>query len=532
MGSVDSEIITHLRELFQKMEASRIRLRPILADIAASIDKGFFIDADSEEVNQLLRQILEAQEKFSSVEQTKRAATSGKLESIDKTLLNLEQNSRREEITQILSKIPTIVLDSQDENMIKSLRKVILQADYLKNKSAKMDAERLDKDAEKFVLLYEIVSSDEPLSTEKYLEAVQNFPDNPILLMALSQNKLHFPRPVEVVEVEEVEKVEKVDAKVDKKVDKNIPKPNSHAISAVRLKAQKIKPPPDFALVFYEKASFNIETASSKKNFTVKSFHNKLHQITEADPLPVFKIFMESRIFFNDVHENGKIGKFTKRLNVFLPNILEKLFTWGITDKVTWRGRQFYYMNNYGYEFCTRAFRNVRASAQTDDNDFDSLVYALKFAYMKMIEPKICEGFKLNFEYNNQIPFARAERKVNDDSTHVAIMLSLNLLGLDWLEDIAKFRWLIENEINAGNEVKSVFVVAFDNKDFAWLKIFDMVKFKGITFFLCTPDGLFNADGIVVDFDKWFIYCKFGRPSLKRVKKSFDTTKNIPASKS
>ena len=180
MESVDSEIILRLRELFQKMEASRIRLRPILADIAASIDKGFFIDADSEEVNQLLKQILEAQEKFSSVEQTKRAATSGKLEQVDKLLVNLEQNFKREEISQILSKIPTIVLDSQDENMIKSLRKVVLQAEYLKNRAAKIDAVNLAKAAEKFILLTEIVSSNETLTTEKYLEAVQSFPDNPI----------------------------------------------------------------------------------------------------------------------------------------------------------------------------------------------------------------------------------------------------------------------------------------------------------------------------------------------------------------
>ena len=105
MESMNSEVIGRLRELFKTMEVSRVRLKPILADIAASIDKGFFIDADSEEVNLLLKQILEAQEKFSTVEQTKRAASLGKMEQVDKALASLEQNSKREELTQVLTKI-------------------------------------------------------------------------------------------------------------------------------------------------------------------------------------------------------------------------------------------------------------------------------------------------------------------------------------------------------------------------------------------------------------------------------------------
>ena len=529
MESVDSEIILRLRELFQKMEASRIRLRPILADIAASIDKGFFIDADSEEVNQLLKQILEAQEKFSSVEQTKRAATSGKLEQVDKLLVNLEQNFKREEISQILSKIPTIVLDSQDENMVKSLRKVVLQAEYLKNRAAKIDAVNLAKAAEKFILLTEIVSSNETLTTEKYLEAVQSFPDNPILLMALSQNKLHFPRPVETVEVEPQENVVE---KVDKK---SALTPNAQTISAVQVKARKIKPPLDLSLVIFDNSSFTIEKSTSKKNFSVKSFNNKLHELTgSADPLPIFKLFMDARLFFKeDPDKIKRSGKFTKRLSIFIPAILEKLFTWGIADKVTWRERQFYFLNNYGYELCSRVFRNIRTSAPIFDDDFQALIFSLRFALLKTIEPKVRDGLKLPFEYNTQIPFARAERKVDENTTHVVITLSLNLLGVDWAEGIAKFRQLIDNEINAGFEVKAVFIIAFNESDLAWLKLFDMIKFKGITFFMCTPDGLFTSTGKDFEFDDWMIHCKFGRLSLKqRTKKLFETSRNIPAQKS
>ena len=74
MSNLDSESIIKLREIFNQMKDSRRHLRPILADIAASIDKGFFIDAGSEEVTDLLKKILDAQEQFSEVEQIKKAA--------------------------------------------------------------------------------------------------------------------------------------------------------------------------------------------------------------------------------------------------------------------------------------------------------------------------------------------------------------------------------------------------------------------------------------------------------------------------
>ena len=527
MDSAGSELIVRLRELFRQMETSRIRLRPILADIAASIDKGFFIDADSDEVNKLLKQILEAQEKFSTIEQTKRAAALGKVEQVDKALANLEQNSQREELLQILSRISTIILDSEEPKMVESVRKVKLQAEHIRNKAGKADIAHFSKLAERFVLLDEIVSSNESLSTEKYLEAVQQFPDNPILLMALSQNKLHFPRPVstEIVEVE-LPPQPQIEDKPDKKPTLE---PNSHAISAVNVKYKKIKPPPDLSLVIYDEKSFEIEKTTAKKNFSVKSFHNKLHELIDSsDPSPIFKIFMDARIFFKTNPDNLKsTGKFTKRLAVFVPTILEKLFTWGIADKVTWRGTQFYYLNNSGYELCSRAFRNIRTSSQNAvETDLETLIHAIKYSSMKIAESKIKDTLRINFEYAAGVPFARAERKFDGDATQVLLMLSLNLLGENWAEIIAKFRMLIDREINGDSEVKAVFVFTFDIADLPWMKMFYTVKFKGIRFFMCTPEKLYAPNGVDLDFDEWLIISRFGRPSLKRVKKSTNDKDN------
>ncbi|MBR5913600.1 MAG: hypothetical protein IKZ58_04515 [Selenomonadaceae bacterium] len=520
MESVGSELIVRLRELFKKMEASRIRLRPILADIAASIDKGFFLDADSEEVNLLLKQILEAQEKFSNIEQTKRAATSGKLELVDKVLSDLEQNSMREEIVQVLSRISTIVLDSQEPKMVESVRKVKLQAERIKNNSIKTDMVHLSKLAERFVLLDEIISDDNTISTEKYLEVVPHFTDNPILLMALSQNKLHFPRPVEPEPAVEIELLpEPVEVKPEKKPTFN---PTAHAVSAVNVKFRSIKPPPDLSLVVYDEKSFEIEKSAVKKNFSVKSFNNKLHEMLDSsDPSPIFRIFMEARVFFKSNSESLKAsGKFSKKLSVFIPTILEKLFAWGIADKVTWRERQFYYLNNAGYELCSRVFRNIRTSQNSNENDFETLIRAIKYSSMKIAESKIKDGLRINFEYHTNIPFARAERKFDGDSTQVLLMFSLNLLGENWNEGIAKFRMLIEHEISQNNEVKAVFVFTFKVEDLPWMKMFDTVKFKTIRFFMCTPEKIYAPNGVDLEFDEWLKISRFGRPSLRRVRKS------------
>ena len=349
MEALNADVIALLKDLFKNMETSRGRLRPILADIANSIEKGFFIDADSEEVNALLKQILEAQEKFLTVEQTKKAANSKKLEQVSKTLVTLEQNSKREELIQVLAKIGTMVLDSNEQQMIDAIRKIKLQAEHIRNKFARND-DTFAKLAERYILLKEIVESDESITTEKYLEAAKCFPDNPILLMALSQNKLHFPKPVEVAEVEE-------DVKPEKSEQQLPSAPSARQIAALIVKAKKIKPPLDLSLVLYKLENFEIERTQSKKNFTIKSFHNKLHELLDSsDPAPIFKILLDSRIFFKDSPEKFKPhGKFSKRLVIFIPHILDRLFNWGIVDKVTWRGIQFYYLNNAGFELCLKA---------------------------------------------------------------------------------------------------------------------------------------------------------------------------------
>ena len=117
MENLSPETIDKLRSLFGQMNDSRRHLRPILTAIAHSIDQGFFIDADSEEVHQLLQKILNAQQQLLTVEQLKKSTVTKRLDLIDKNISLLKQNSKRDEINSILSKIETLVIDSEDTAM-------------------------------------------------------------------------------------------------------------------------------------------------------------------------------------------------------------------------------------------------------------------------------------------------------------------------------------------------------------------------------------------------------------------------------
>lgn len=157
MENVNVEAVERLRTAFNEMTESRRHLRPILSDIATSIDKGFFLDAGSEEVTILLKKILEAQEQFSEVEQVKRAANSKKVEPVEKAISGLEQNIKRDELNDILLKISTLEVDSDNAEILDAVKKVKLQAEHIRHKSGKMDVTHFSKNAEKFELLAEVI---------------------------------------------------------------------------------------------------------------------------------------------------------------------------------------------------------------------------------------------------------------------------------------------------------------------------------------------------------------------------------------
>ncbi len=493
MENLSLEVLDNLRNLFLQMNNSRRQLRPILADIANSIEQGFFIDADSEEVHQLLKKILDAQQQLSAVEQLKKSVATKKLEQIDKNLSQLKQNSKREEINSTLTRIETLVVDSDEPAICDAVKKVKLQAEHLRNKSGKLDSNQFYKMAERFVFLANIIDNAQSFSPSDFISVTNSFPDNPLIAMVLTSKLVHFPK-IEA-QVEEIPIVE-----TEKKPSFIPTKPR---VNAVIVKFNKLKPQPNLSLVSTNPQNFSIEKTSSKKQIAIKSFNNKIHQLFDAvDPLPLFKMLIKTRIFFVDDSKDLFVsGKISKRLIALVPRLFEKLFSWGIVDKIHWRGYEFYFLNDFGLDLCIRCFTHATPSTNTL-NYFDTMTAALQISVMLIIEPRIKDHQKINFSYLPIIPVVRAEFKGN-----LVLFFSLILLGDDWATFIAQFKMIVEKHIDT--DLRAVFIFAMDAEDLQWLKMFDTVKFKNVPFFMMTLNGLFDMDGEEVDFDFWSDFKNF-----------------------
>ena len=449
MDNLSSESIEKLRSIFGQMNHSRRQLRPILDDIAGAIDKGFFIDADSEEVHQLLQRILEVQQQLYSVEQLRKSVSTKRLEQIDKNISLLEQNSKRDEINFILSKLETLVVDSNDPAIIDAVKKVKLQAEHIRNKSAKLDSEQFEKLAERFIILANIIDNAEDFSSSDYLKISTNFQDNPLIAMVLTSHIIHFPKIEEVVdEIPEMEEDEAFSLI-----------PNRQRLNAVRIKFRKLKP--NLALMLQDPKNFSIQKSSSKKQLSIKSFNNKIHQLFDSvDPLPVFKVLIKTRIFFaEDPKEILIHGKLTKKIVALVPRLMEKLFDWGIVDKITWRDCKFYFLNDFGLNLCVRCFTNATPAAPSE-NYFETMINSLQFSVMLIAEPRINGKLKFNFAYNPVVPAARAELHGN-----IILFFSLILLGDNWVEQVAQFKILIESQLDSN--LKAVFLFALNEEDLA-----------------------------------------------------------------
>lgn len=491
MENLSPDTIAKLRSLFGQMNVSRRHLRPILSDIANSIDKGFFIDADSDEVHQLLTQILEIQQKLSSVEQLKKSVNSKQIEAVDKSIALLEQNSKRDEINSTLARIETLIVDSNDPAIIDAVKKVKLQAEHIRNKSGKMDSEQFAKLAERFILLAEIIDNAEDFSSGDYLKIATNFQDNPLIAMVLTSRIVHFPKVQEIPE--EPTKIETPPAAAEKN---NSLIPSKHRLNALLIKFEKVKP--DLSLVMDDTENFSVQKSSAKKNLSIKSFNNKIRQMFDSvDPLPIFKILIKTRIFFtHDPKEILVHGKITKRIVALVPRLLEKLFDWGIVDKITWRDREFYYLNDFGLEICIRNFTHTSPPAP-GNNYFESMIAALQFAIMFIAEPRIRGKLHFNLTYH---PIAPAGRAVLSDGK-VIWLFSLILLGEGWAIDFAKFKILVENELET---LRAIFLFGFKAEDYKWLVLFDSTKIKKIPLYIFTFDGIFDRNQNEVEFDSWY----------------------------
>ena len=499
MDNLNSDAIDRLRELFRQMNDSRWQLQPILREIVSSIEKGMFLDADSEEVHQLLRQILGAQEEFFSVEQLKAAASSRKLEVLDKRLITLEQNCKLEKITEVLERIAALVVNSESPAILETVKKIQERAAELKSKAGSTDPNHLAGLAKKFILLTEVIensSGDEELSEEDFLKIHDSFSDTPLITMAVMRHMLRFREPEIVVQPPPPPPEPEPAAKKD-----SPPVPTRRTLNDVLKKLEKAVPPPDLALVLLDKNNFIIEQAPDNRKTSVKAFKNKLREtLGNSDSNAFVELLINTRIFFRK-DPSGLLtsGKISKKIPDF-PAFCEKLFNWGVVDRITWRGLEFYFLNDFGVELCFRHLKRNPPKGGTRYY-FVAMTEALRFSMLAYYEMRLRNLLKINFPYGSILPFARAEFTNAPENSGVVMIFSLILLGEGWTISASSFRLIVEREHESGTDIKAVIILALNRNDLPWLKIFDTVKLKKVKFLLFAWDGLWDRDGNEIETD-------------------------------
>ena len=414
----------------------------------------------------------------------------------------------------MLDKLQTLEIDSDDAAILDAVKKTQLQADHIRHKAGKWDLAHFTKEAERFLLLAEVIENIENFSTNDFLKVTGAFADNPLIAMALTNRIVHFPRPVEVEEEENfvADDEDLLDENDIRDLAKNFDtEPSTPRIRETVKKFIKVQASED--LVTVDEKEFVITKAQVKKQLTIKSFNKKLHELLDsADPLSMFKILIRSRIMFATYPKGLKLeDRLNKKIAALVPTLLERLFSWGVVDKISWRGVDFYFLNAFGLDLALRAFTRHPSPVNPEDY-FTAMKNSLQLALPIIAEGAIGKTF--HFEYMKSLPIGRTEiiPDTLEEKVSLIFVFSLLLLGENWAHDIAKFRMVLEYELDAQKEIKAIFLFAFSKNDLAWLKMFDTVRFKKLHFFLYTLDGLFDMEGKEISFDDAKKICDIQTP--------------------
>ena len=529
MESLSPDEIERLRKIFDEMNDSRKKLRPILIEIIDALEKALFVDEEAAESNQLLlNKILYAQKEFFATEELRPAAMSKQLKPVDSAISKLEQECQFTRINKILDRIATLEVNSDAPEIQAAVSQLKAAAENLKEKSGKTDAFHFAKLAEKFVLLAKIIdksSATADISTGDYLEIYRSFSDSPLIILSVTKNLLHFAAAEDIftrIEPEtaapetvtiEIETAETVEPPPEPEPEVEPPEPEpelqkpaldptKRALTGIRKKFDAIEPPPDLSLFVLEDEDllFSGEHGLERELPSVKSFGKKIGKLLNvSDTRTVLTVLTNTKIFFREDPKNILVaGKLSEKLARFIPTVCEKLFSWGVVDKMRWREVEFYFLNPAGLELCNRHLKtNVPASGP---DYYSALLNAIREVMLFYFHRRFVTKFDFDSPYGGELPYIRAEAL---NSPTVALVFSLILLEKNWQRLLAIFKLIIEKELKSGTENLEVVFLALKKDDLVWLKIFNDTKFKKVRFLMFAWDGLWDSDGTELDFDTW-----------------------------
>lgn len=501
------ETIQIIKKMFSEMCSSRRQLKPILNEILRAIDNNVFIDANSDEVKDLLEEILQMQDKLSQVDELQTATKTKKLSVIDDTIKEIDRKYIINEIKIVLSRFKDLVCDSDDENELEVAKKLKRQAQKLSMKVEKIDPEVFTNEGSKFIDIVEKIEDPLTMTANSFIEIQNNFPENKFLVYSIMKHSLRFEtedkKEIETkietkpeIELEtETEVKPKLKTEIDNTVSETEVIQTQKDSEKIRLDSlQTIFGEIVTEELFIQENEFKVETKNTKKKLSVKSLNNKLHTFvdgSESVSFPILKTFCKCRVFSIDsIFDNGN----EDRAKILMPIIFEKLFNWGIVNKVSWQGINFYYLNDSGQEILSKVLsvKDIKLKNILGSEKKIMATHIRRFmlftiiCLLKMKKPNIkpdgyveCFWMRSVFHLQNKLP-------------QTIFVFSLMLFDDDWLKNIDTFLQSLKEDKMSSRNVKGVlFISHLDyGKLMPWIELFKKFEIENIFIFQIQNDIL------------------------------------------
>ena len=506
-GKLKAETITILKELFSDMCLSRRQLKPILSEIIRAIDNNLFVDANSDEVKELLEEILEMQDTLSKVDALESAVKTKKLAVIDEAIKDMDRQHLASELKTVLAKFKNLVCSSDDENQLDAAKRLKRQAFKLAAKAEKIDADVFNKEGIKFIDVAEKIEDPSKITSEAFLEIQENFPENKFLAYALLKNSLHFESEEEEIEIEEVEEVNKP-VEVEKLTEEATERIKIfQRIEEISSKAELSNIPLDNSMV--DEDSFKVESKKIKKNLSVKSLNSKLHEFVngrESLSYPILRTFCKCRIFSSDpTFEDDPDDKVSQ----FLPVIMDKLYNWGIADKVEWQEINFYYLNDQGRDLLSRVLsvKNIKLTKNSSESNKKRIAnYFRRYIIFATIWE--LRGKKNYNKADGEMSRAWIRSIIRlPNSVQMFFVFSLLFLDDNWIKNVDNFLNVYREDRKLHKQVNGLFLITdqeFENIT-AWIEFFKSLDVIDIYIFQLKKDAckLIDENGVEIPKDEW-----------------------------
>ena len=535
LNAIDKEdALEIIKELFSQMCASRRQLKPILTEILRAIDNNLFIDADSEEVKELLEEILQMQDSLSKVDGLKKAVSTKKLNVIDEAISDIDRNRIVNELKTVLAKFKNLICESDDENEIDAAKKLKRQAHKLSVKADKLNAENFAEEGNKFIDIATLIENPTRLSSTSFMDIQNNFPENRFLAYSIMKKSLHFDIAAETnaQENEINTQTESDNTQIENIKDQTekIQQENDKEKNLLKSLLEEYNVPLDGVTI--DEDAITIESKSLKKKLSVKSLNNKLHEFAdggEAFAMPILRTYCKCRVFSTEpIFEEYQQEDRARQL---IPVIVDKLYNWGIADKVYWKELQFYYLNDQGRELLIRALciKDIKGvEGKTDTPKRRLITYLRRFLLFSTIWALKVKNpnNKLDADFNRF--WIRSTAKLPKQYPHVLLTFSLLFIdGERLLETVNSFIKAVKDEGNNGKKIKGIFLVSSLTEEqlAIWTKVIRKLGIvDDIYAFRISKDGckLIDEDGVEIVPAEWGESVGFGKDIDSEVESSDD----------